>query len=87
MKSRRLIGLPVIDEHRGTILGRVIDIIISPAAASGGLVIGGRGGKRLLLLDHLTIGQDAIWSVISGLKPVKKRGSIPPGLRIESGSW
>ena len=39
MRSRRLIGLPVIDEHRGTILGRVIDIIISPRLQVEGLVI------------------------------------------------
>ena len=85
MKSRRLIGLPVIDEHRGTILGRVIDIIISPRLQVEGLVIGGRGGKRLLLLDHLTIGQDAILvSDLRGLKPVKN-GEHPTRIKDRIG--
>ncbi len=85
MKSRRLIGLPVIDEHRGTILGRVIDIIISPRLQVEGLLIGGRGGKRLLLMDHVTIGQDAILvSDLRGLKQVKN-GEHPTRIKDRIG--
>lgn len=60
MKSRRLIGMPVIDEHRGAILGRVMDIIITPRMQVEALLVDSREGKRLLLIDHVTIGQDAI---------------------------
>lgn len=85
MKSRRLIGLPVIDEHRGTILGRVIDVIISPRLQVEGLLVGARDGKRLLLIDHLTIGQDAILvSDPRGLKRIKN-GEHPTRVRDRMG--
>ncbi len=85
MKSRRLIGLPVIDQHRGTMLGRVIDIIISPRLQVEGLLIGGRGGKRFLLMDHLTIGQDAILvNDPRGLKKVKN-GEHPTRIKDRMG--
>lgn len=64
--------MPVIDEHRGAILGRVMDIIISPGLQVEALLVDAREGKRLLLMDHLTIGQDAILvSDTRGLKSLE----------------
>ncbi|MGI6549363.1 MAG: PRC-barrel domain-containing protein [Syntrophomonadales bacterium] len=85
VKSRRLIGLPVIDEHRGTVLGRVMDIVISPRLQVEGLLVGSRDGKRLLLIDHLTIGQDAILvSDPRGLKRIKN-GEHPTRIKDRMG--
>ena len=77
--------MPVIDEHRGAILGRVMDIIISPRLQVEGLLIGARDGKRLLLMDHLTIGRDAILvSDPRGLKRIKN-GEHPTRVRDRMG--
>lgn len=85
VKSRRLIGLPVIDEHRGTVLGRVMDIVISPRLQVEGLLVDSRDGKRLLLIDHLTIGQDAILvSDPRGLKRIKN-GEHPTRIKDRMG--
>lgn len=78
--------MPVIDEHRGTILGRVMDIIISPRLQVEGLLVGARDGKRLLLMDHLTIGHDAILvSDPRGLKRLRN-GEHPTRVRDRMGT-
>lgn len=77
--------MPVIDEHRGAILGRVMDIIVSPRLQVEGLLVGARDGKRLLLMDHLTIGQDAILvSDPRGLKRLKN-GEYPTMIKDRMG--
>ncbi len=77
--------MPVIDEHRGTVLGRVMDIIINPQLQVEGLLVGSRHGKRLLLIDHLTIGQDAI--LVSDLRGLKrlKNGEHPTMIKDRMG--
>ncbi len=73
--------MPVIDRHQGAILGRVMDIIINPRLQVEALLVNAKEGKSSLLMDHLTIGQDAI--LVSDPRSLKRIENGEPPTMIK----
>ena len=70
VKSRKLLGLPVIQEGLGEVIGRVADIVIDSGFQVEALMVDSRGGKCRLDMDDLTIGQEAV--LVKDLASLKK---------------
>ena len=78
-RSKRLLGLPVMDVSIGQVVGRVRQIILAPTEQRvAGFVIGGRFGKDkdvVQFADVLSMGDDAI--TVEGSAGIVKLQELP----------
>ncbi|NLV17219.1 MAG: hypothetical protein GXY50_08445 [Syntrophomonadaceae bacterium] len=76
VKSRRILGLPVIQEGAGNVLGRVADVVIDDGFQVKSLLVDVREGRCVLDMDEVVIGHDVL--LVKGAESLK---------RVEAGQY
>ena len=70
VKSRRILGLPVIQEGTGIVLGRVVDMVINDGFQVKSLLVDSREGRCVLAMDDVVIGHGAL--LVKRMESLKK---------------
>lgn len=70
VKSRRILGLPVIQEGTGIVLGRVADMVINDGFQVKSLLVDNREGRCVLAMDDVVIGHGAL--LVKRMESLKK---------------